>query len=73
MCAIEERSSAKLILILIHLSSRVILMSFVMFRDLIRRNQYVTYPIDVYIDLFSWCKLVLFYSVTLSVEYCTLF
>lgn len=44
--------SAELILILIHLSSRVVLISFVMFRDLIKRNQYVTYLVNVYIDLY---------------------
>lgn len=74
--------SAELILILIHLSSRVVLISFVMFRDLIKRNQYVTYLVNVYIDLYLllinninyilYYKLMLFYSVILIVEYCTL-
>lgn len=74
--------SAELILILIHLSSRVVLISFVMFRDLIKRNQFVTYLVNVYIDLYLllinninyilYYKLMLFYSVILIVEYCTL-
>lgn len=74
--------SAELILILIHLSSRVVLISFVMFKDLIKRNQYVTYLVNVYIDLYLllinninyilYYKLMLFYSVILIVEYCTL-
>lgn len=74
--------SAELILVLIHLSSRVVLISFVMFKDLIKRNQYVTYLVNVYIDLYLllinninyilYYKLMLFYSVILIVEYCTL-
>ena len=74
--------SAELILVLIHLSSRVVLISFVMFKDLIKRNQFVTYLVNVYIDLYLllinninyilYYKLMLFYSVILIVEYCTL-